>query len=172
MIKRMILQRLLQMIVVLFLLSFFTFFLMRLAPGDPVKELLQADENIVTIEEEEQLREELGFNQPLLVQYGHWLFSVLQFDFGQSYIFNESVITVMVNHLPVTVIVTIGSLMVMIMISVPLGILSALYQNRWIDHVSRIVALIGASIPTFWLALLFIQLFSVKLSLFPTMGGW
>lgn len=167
----MILQRFLQMIVVLLLLSFVTFLLMRLAPGDPVKELLRADEMTVTIEEEQQLREKLGFDQPLLVQYGHWFFNVLRFDFGQSYISNESVITEIINHLPATIIVTIGSLIVMIMISVPLGILSALHQNGWIDHLGRIVALIGASIPTFWLALLFIQFFSVKLSLFPTMGG-
>ncbi|HSH24828.1 MAG TPA: ABC transporter permease, partial [Massilibacterium sp.] len=118
MIKRMILQRFLQMIVVLLLLSFVTFLLMRLAPGDPVKELLRADEMTVTIEEEQQLREKLGFDQPLLVQYGHWFFNVLRFDFGQSYISNESVITEIINHLPATIIVTIGSLIVMIMISV------------------------------------------------------
>ncbi|MRX72407.1 ABC transporter permease subunit [Bacillus lacus] len=163
-------RRLSELFIFLIALSFISFVFMKLAPGDPVKLMLQVDDLAVTQEEMESLQTELGLDQPVYVQYANWLSRFFQLDFGNSYITKQPVIEELAARIPSTLALTFSSLVVMMLIAVPLGTLSALYKNRWIDHISRLFAIAGASIPSFWLGLIFIQLFSVKYGLFPSMG--
>ncbi|MBT2571519.1 ABC transporter permease [Planococcus sp. ISL-110] len=143
---------------------------MKLAPGDPVMKILNADEMMVTEADQTKLRSELGFDQPIYVQYGQWILGVFQLDLGKSYMTGKPVINEMAERMPITAQLTAGALLVMVSISVPLGIISARYPGKWPDQISRILALIGASIPSFWLGLMLIYFFSFKLQLLPTTG--
>ncbi|MDR6225702.1 nickel ABC transporter permease [Desmospora profundinema] len=167
---RIVKRRLVQLVGVLLFLSVFTFALMKLAPGDPVLAILQADKITVTEADEAKLRQELGFDQPLLIQYSQWLLGLFRLDFGQSYLSGEPVWDEMMSRLPVTLQLTGGGLAVMMLISVPLGVVAACYPGRWPDQLSRLLALIGASIPSFWFGLLLIYFFAYKLQLLPSMG--
>ncbi|MBD8497368.1 nickel ABC transporter permease [Paenibacillus arenosi] len=166
----MIKERLIQLGIVLFLLSLVTFTLMKLAPGDPVFIILKADEVAATTADEEALRKELGLHQPLFIQYTDWLARLVQLDFGTSLINGKPVWQNMIERFPVTLELAAGSLFVMLAISIPLGMLAAKYEGKWLDHVSSILALLGASIPAFWLGLMLIYGFSYRLGWLPTMG--
>ncbi|MFB5283707.1 nickel ABC transporter permease [Peribacillus sp. Hz7] len=163
-------KRLVQLVIVLFLLSIFTFSLMKLAPGDPVMAILNADEMMVTEADQVKLRSELGFDQPLYVQYGQWMLGLIKLDLGQSYMSGKPVWDEMMERLPITVQLTVGALLVMVSISVPLGIISARYPGKWPDYVGRILALIGASVPSFWFGLMLIYFFAFKLQILPSTG--
>jgi peptide/nickel transport system permease protein len=163
-------KRLIEFMLFLLLLSFISFIFIKLTPGDPVKQMLQVDEVSVTKEQIEALRDELKFNEPLYIQYWYWLKRLFVFDLGNSYITNQPVLSELLSKFPATLMLTFASLIVMILISVPLGTLSALYKNKWVDHISRLFALVGSSIPSFWLGLHFIELFAVKLGILPSMG--
>ncbi|MDA7027069.1 ABC transporter permease [Bacillus sp. CLL-7-23] len=164
-------KRLFELVLFLFLLSFISFIFMKAAPGDPVKQMLRVDDIAVTNDEIERFKEEIGFNKPVHLQYLDWLKQFFQFDFGHSYTTHKPVIDELSRTFPETLLLSMTSLIVMLLISVPIGTLSALYQDRWIDHIGRIFALIGASIPSFWLGLIFIDLFSVRLNWLPSMGS-
>lgn len=163
-------KKLVQLSIVVLLLSVFTFGLMKLAPGDPVMNILNADEMMVTDADKAKLRSELGFDLPLYSQYGRWMMGLLQLDLGKSYMSGKPVWNEMMERLPITLQLAAGAIFVMLVISIPLGIMSARYQNRWPDQVSRILALIGASIPSFWLGLMLIYFFAFKLQLLPSTG--
>lgn len=163
-------KRLFELVIFLFILSFISFVFMKAAPGDPVRYMLNIDDVSITDEQVEELRNELGFNEPIYVQYWNWLIRFFQFDLGESYMTKQPVMKELFNKVPDTLALTFSSMAVMMLIAVPIGTLAALYKNKWIDHLSRIFALIGASIPSFWLGLLFMQLFSVKLGILPAMG--
>jgi peptide/nickel transport system permease protein len=165
-----IVRKFLEVFIFMLFITFVSFLFIRLAPGDPVLTILNVDELSVSQEQVEMLREEMGFNKPLLVQYGYWLLNFVQLDFGQSYVTGQPVIEMILTGLPATVELTIGSMIVMLAVSIPLGSLSALYRDSWIDQISRILSIIGAAIPSFWLGLIFIDLISVRFSWLPTMG--
>ncbi|RAK22042.1 peptide/nickel transport system permease protein [Anoxybacillus vitaminiphilus] len=165
-----IVKRMMEFLLFFLLLSFVSFVFIKLAPGDPVKQMLRVDEVAVTKEQIESLREELKLNEPLYVQYWYWLKRFFQFDLGHSYMTKKPVFDELLSRFPATVMLTCTSLMVMVFISAPLGTLSALYKNKWIDHASRLFALVGSSIPSFWLGLILMDLFAVKLNLLPSMG--
>lgn len=158
----------------LLFITFISFLFIRLAPGDPVLTILNVDELSVSHEQVEALREEMGFNEPLLVQYGLWLLKFVRLDFGSSYITGQPVMDVILTGLPATLELAVGALIVMLVVSIPLGSLSALYRNSWIDHLSRILSILGAAVPSFWLGLIFIDVFGVRLNWLPIMGrdGW
>ncbi|WP_197483520.1 nickel ABC transporter permease [Paenibacillus elgii] len=162
--------RLLQLIFVLLLLSFVTFALMKLASGDPVLSILNSDELSVTKADEARVRKELGFDRPLYEQYGRWMLNLLRLDLGHSYIKGKPVREEIVQRLPTTVQLTAGGLAVMVLIAAPLGLLAARYPGRWPDQAGRILALIGASVPSFWMGLLLIYAFAFKLQWLPSMG--
>ncbi|SDW64071.1 nickel ABC transporter permease [Paenibacillus sp. PDC88] len=155
-------------------ITFISFLFIRLAPGDPVLTILNVDELSVSQEQVETVREEMGFNEPLLVQYGQWLLNFIQLDFGNSYITGQPVMDVILTGVPATLELAAGALIVMLIIAVPLGSLSALYRNSWIDHISRTLSILGAAVPSFWLGLILIEWFGVNLQWLPTMGrdGW
>jgi ABC-type dipeptide/oligopeptide/nickel transport system permease component len=163
-------SRLLQLVIMVLVLSFVTFLLMKITPGDPIRALLKVDDVVSTTDEEKKLMEEQGFDQPILVQYGQWLWGVAQFDLGTSILSKKPVLDMILDRLPATVALSIGGLVVLFLISLPLGIVGAVYEGRWPDYLSRWLAMIGASIPSFWLGLLLIYFFSLKLNLLPVMG--
>ncbi|MBD7969759.1 nickel ABC transporter permease [Paenibacillus gallinarum] len=171
---RILTRKFLEVLFFMLFITFISFLFIRLAPGDPVLTILNVDELSVSQEQVETLREEMGFNDPLLVQYGMWLLQFIQLDFGQSYTTGQPVMDVILRGLPATLELATGALLVMLFVSIPLGSLSALYKDSWIDQVSRTLSILGAAIPSFWLGLIFIDLFSVRLNWLPTMGrdGW
>ncbi|MEE4569959.1 nickel ABC transporter permease [Paenibacillus polymyxa] len=163
-------KKFLTLILFFLILSFVSFCLLKLVPGDPVRSILRVDDVAVSNQQIADMRSQLGLDQTLSVQYGKWLVQLLQLDFGQSYLTHRPVLTEFIEKLPYTLLLTGGSLFIMLLIALPLGTMSALYRNRWIDSASRVFALIGSSIPSFWLGLLFIEWFAVKLRILPSMG--
>ncbi|WP_318615718.1 nickel ABC transporter permease [Sporosarcina sp. YIM B06819] len=163
-------KRIFQLVIVVFILSIFTFGLIKLAPGDPVMSILNADEMMVTEADQAKLRSELGFDQPVYVQYGKWMYGLFKLDLGTSYMSGKPVWNEMMERLPITFQLTTGVLLVMVSISLPLGIISARFPRKWPDQISRLLALIGASIPSFWLGLMLIYLFALKLQILPSNG--
>jgi ABC-type dipeptide/oligopeptide/nickel transport system permease component len=169
-IGKLIASRLLQLFIMVFVLSFLTFLLVKITPGDPIRTILKVDDVAVTTEEEEKLKRVYGFDQPILQQYGDWLAKVARFDLGDSLISKKPVSELILERLPTTLALSIGGLVVLFLIAIPLGVLSALYEGRWPDYLSRWFALVGASLPSFWLGLLLMYVFSLKLQWLPTMG--
>lgn len=163
--------RLLQMLVVLIGISFITFALTYLAPGDPVRAMFAATGVMPTEDVMNQIREDMGLNQPLLVQYWHWLTSCLQGDFGTSYQSNAPVVTLLLDRLWPTIKLALLSLAIMLAFAVPLGILAAVYQNRPIDYIVRGMTFFGVSIPNFWVGLILILVFAVNLKAFPVISS-
>ncbi|MCG7407007.1 ABC transporter permease [Paenibacillus sp. ACRRX] len=163
--------RLLQLVLMLVVLSLVTFVLMKMAPGDPVLAILKADERPVTEANELTVRQALGLEKPLYQQYGNWLAQVARLDMGRSYTTNQDVWQLLTERLPATASLMLSSMLVLLVFAVPLGLLAAVYYGRSVDHASRIIALLGASIPSFWLGLLLIYLFAYRLSWLPMMGG-
>jgi ABC-type dipeptide/oligopeptide/nickel transport system permease component len=143
---------------------------MKLAPGDPVLTILNADEMVVTEEDQAKLRNELGFDQPIYVQYGKWMYNLVQLDLGKSYMTGKPVWDELMERLPITLELTMFAILIMGSITVPLGVFAARNVNRWPDQLSRFLALIGASIPSFWLGLILIYVFAFKLHVLPSSG--
>lgn len=163
--------RLLHLIIVLFFLSLSTFVLMKLAPGDPVLAVLRSSDGALTQADQEALRNSWGLNRPIYEQYGIWLFNVLKLEWGHSLTNNRDVLILLMERLPATVHLTLGSMAVLAALVFPLGVWAAKYRGKAPDVLSRFIALLGASIPSFWLALLLIYLFAYRLNWLPTMGS-
>jgi peptide/nickel transport system permease protein len=167
---RIVTRKFFEVLVFVLFITFVSFLFVRMAPGDPVLTILNVDELSVSQEQVEALREDMGFNKPLLVQYGLWLMNFIQLDFGLSYATGQPVLDMILMGLPATIELSVGALVVMLLVSIPLGSMSALYRNSWIDQISRVLSILGAAIPSFWLGLIFIDLFGARLNILPTMG--
>ena len=165
-----LLKRLLQIIIVLIGISFITFALTYLAPGDPVTAMYSATGTLPSEEVLEATREALGLNDPFLVQYFNWLVNCLHGDFGTSYTYSKPVLTLILSRLWPTLKLTLCSLVLMLAISIPLGILSATHQGGVIDYIVRCYTFIGVSMPNFWVGLLLMLLFCVKLGWLPVVS--
>lgn len=150
--------------------SFLAFIMSYLTPGDPAEIILRMDNIDPTPEAVAAMRDRIGLNDPILVQYGKWLLRVSRGDLGTSFRTGRLVKQELWQRIPATLELASAGLAVLLFISLPLGLCAALYKNTIIDHFSRFFALAGASLPSFWLGLIFIYLFSVKLSIFPVMG--
>lgn len=164
-------RRLLQIVIVLFGISFFTFGLTYLSPGDPAEIMLTECGNIPTPELLEQTRAELGLDKPFLVQYGNWLKWVLTGDMGKSYSMKVPVVEKLVSCFFPTLKLALASLLIMILFSIPLGILSAVYHNRWPDYLVRGLTFFGVSVPNFWIGLILLSIFGVQLRWVTVSGG-
>lgn len=162
-----LIQRLLLSIPTLILVSMVVFSLLAVLPGDPVAAILGMES---TPEAAAALRLKLGLDDPLLVQYGRWLWAVLHGDLGRSFIDNTPVAEALWQRLPVTIELAIGSFLVALVIAVPAGILSAARPRGWANAVGTLIALFGMSVPHFWLGMMFIILFAVKLGWLPASG--
>ena len=162
-----IVRRLLLTIPVLLLVTLIVFSLLHLLPGDPATVILGQE---ATQEAIDAMRLELGLNKPLVVQYFDWLGKILQGDFGRSLIDRTPVSKLILQRLPATLELTLGSFRVAVLIAFPAGILSAVRPGKWIDHFCTALALGGLSIPHFWLGMIFIVVFAVKLGWLPASG--
>lgn len=159
-------RRLLQSLVVLFGVSFVVFAILHLT-GDPALVLLPPD---ASAEDVRRFRDVMGFNDPFLVQYGRFLKGALQGDFGQSIRHGESAFGLVVERLPATFELAGAALLLALCLAIPAGIVSAVRRNSAVDYVATVVALFGQSLPTFWLGIMLILLFSVQLQLLPSSG--
>ncbi len=165
--KKYAIRRLISVIPVLWLASVLVFSLIHLVPGDPVMVILGSTANPA---QADAMRHRLGLDRPLLVQYGSWMGHLLGGDLGRSIISDEPVMDMILRRLPTTLTVAAAALFLSLSISIPAGILSALRHNTYTDYVFMGGVILAVSMPSFWLALLFILLFSVELKLLPMMG--
>ena len=165
---RFLIKRLASAFVVLVLVSLMSFAIIWLVPGDPTAAFLDTSS---TPEQVERLRRELGLDQPVIVQMLDWYGRILHGDLGHSILLNRSVTAAILERLPVTLSLAGIALVLALMIGVLAGIVAAVNHNRWPDQVVMTAALIGLSVPDFWLGIMLILLLAVKLGLFPT-GGY
>ena len=169
--KKQVGKRFLQILAVLFGISFFTFMLTYLSPGDPAEIMLTECVNLPTPELLEQTRHELGLDRPFLVQYASWLKGVLTGDMGQSYSFKMPVVDKLVSCFWPTLKMSLLALAIMVAVSIPLGILSAVCRNKWPDYLVRGITFIGVSVPSFWIGLILLSIFGVRLRWINVAGG-
>lgn len=170
--KKQILMRLGQMVLVLLGISFITFCLVMLAPGDPVRQMIAGNEDIVVSQLEiDALRHELGLDKPFIFQYLDWLGRVLQGNFGFSFMMRKPVADALLDALPATVILALASSVFMLVFSIPLGIYTAVKQNTWSDYLVRGLTFAGVSVPNFWMGLMLLWVFALKFNIFPIIGG-
>ena len=168
--KKYVLQRIVQLIPILIGITFLSFAMMRIAGSDAIYELY-GDKGAVSQEIIDAKRAELGLDQPFLTQYLAWLGGFLTGDMGISYISGRDVFQTFISKLPATLLLTTLSIAVTVLISIPLGVLAALRHDRWIDYLLRIFSFIGNSLPNFFVALLLMQLFAIRFSLFPVIAN-
>jgi peptide/nickel transport system permease protein len=161
-----LLRRLLQSLVVLFGVSFVVFAILHLT-GDPALVLLPPD---ASPEDVRRFREVMGFNDPFFVQYGRFLTGALQGDFGQSVRHGEPAFGLVVERMPATFELAGAALALALCLAIPAGIVSAVRRNTALDYLATVVALFGQSLPTFWLGIMLILLFSVQFHLLPSSG--
>lgn len=167
---RYILRRLLLLIPLLLAASAIIFLLLRLGTGDPALDYLRLSNLPPTEEMVASTRELLGLNQPLAMQYLHWLWRALHPDFGLSYATQRPVLDDLLHFLPATLLLTGAALALILVTSLPLGIWAARHRDRLPDYIVRLIAFLGVSMPNFWLAFLLVMLFSVHLQWLPAMG--
>jgi len=165
---RFVLRRLAASVPVLALVSLMSFAIIWLVPGDASAIILDAS---ATPEAIERVRRELGLDKPVLVQMAQWYGRILQGDLGQSILLNRSVAAAIVERLPVTLALTGMGLVFAVLLGLVAGVLAAVRHNRWTDQSIMILALLGLSLPEFWLGLILIYGFAVKLGWFPS-GGY
>lgn len=159
-------RRILQIIPVLFIISFIVFTLVFVA-GDPVSLMLPDD---APPEAREELMETMGLNEPFIVQYITYVGNMLQGDFGDSYRFNQPALDIVLDRLPATMELAIFAIVIATVVAIPLGIWSATKQNTGLDLIATGAAVIGKAMPNFWLGIMLILLFSVTLGMFPVSG--
>jgi peptide/nickel transport system permease protein len=162
-----ILRRLVQAIPVLFLISAIVFTVTYLIPGDPAAVVLGQGASEAALE---AMRDRLNLNDPLPVRYVTWLGQVLQGDLGNSILSRQAVTTLIGRALPITLYLSALSMLIAVIVSVPLGTIAALKRNTWIDVVATTWAFIGVSIPGFWLAMMLVYIFGVRLQWVPLQG--
>ena len=159
--------KLLQLAVVLFIVSFVTFFLMSLAPGNPASVMYEAAGIVQTEEMVELVNEQLGVDKPFFERFGIWLSQCLKGDLGTSFSQHEEVSKLILRNLQPTIILAISILVVTLVVSIPLGIISAVKKNKFTDYLIRYTSFIGISSPNFLVALILTFIFSYKLKIFP-----
>ena len=161
-----------QIALVLLGISFITFALVMLAPGDVVRQMIAGNEDVMISQAEiDALRAELGLDKPFIFQYLDWLGRALQGNLGFSYMVKKPVIEELLERLPATIYLSLASLLFMIVVSIPLGIYSAVKRGSVFDYVVKGLTFLGVSIPGFWLGLMLLWILGLKLDLFPIVGG-
>lgn len=166
--RKFIFRRTLQLIPLLIGISLISFFVMHLAPGDPTA--MFVDPNI-NPQELSHVRANWGLDKPVYVQYVFWLKNAVLLDFGRSYTTNQPVIGEIAERLPKTLMLMIPAFILMLLITIPIGVISAVRKNSWFDNLFTIFSFAGMAIPTFWLALMLMLIFAVKLDWVPAVGN-
>ena len=167
---RFVIHRLLALIPLVIGVSILVFLMLQLVPGDPVMMML-GEFSMATAKDVEALRQQLGFNDPLYIQYWNYFKSLITGDLGTSMRTKKPVIDLILARLPSTFELTFFGLIFALIFGTLLGIIAALKHNTFIDYFTVVIALLGVSIPGFWLALLFIFLFSIRLEWLPITGS-
>lgn len=162
-----VMKRIVTMIPVLFFLSILVFSLIHLIPGDPTETILGQDATPVA---REALRAQMGLNQSLPLQYLHWVGRLFHGNLGNSLLDHESVSTLIAQRLPVTVELAIGTVIVAFIIAFPLAILAVVYRGKWADYTALFASTVGLAVPSFWIGILFLLFFTVKIHLFSSSG--
>lgn len=163
-------ERIAQLVLVVFLVSSLTFWLLRLAPGDPAYLLLTAHNIPVSDEALADLREELGLTDSLGSQYMNWLQDAFTLQWGTSYVSKEPVASELLSRIPATLELAGAGLLVMVLVTFIMGGATALYSSGWLNRIGRGAALLGSSVPSFWLGFLLIYVCSVQFGWLPSMG--
>lgn len=170
--KKKLLYKIGQILLVLLGISFLTFALTMFSPGDPVKQMITGGEDLfITEAEVEALRHELGLDKPFIFQYLAWLGKAVSGDFGYSFMAKLPVTTILWERLPATCFLSLASLGFMLVVSVPLGVLAAVKRNGFFDAAVRFLTFFGISIPGFWLGLMLLWLFGLHLGWLPIVGS-
>lgn len=169
--KNYALKRLLQLIPILLAITFLSYGMMRIAGSDVVEQKMENTSGTVSQEMIDNARAELGLDKPFVVQYFTWLGNLLRGDMGTSYVSNKPVFSTFVSKLPATLLLTAVSILLTVLISIPLGIWSAVKQNTATDYVIRTASFIGNSLPNFFVSLLLMYLFAIRLGWFPVISG-
>ena len=164
-------RRLLQLIPILLAITFLSYGMMRIAGSDVVEQKMENTGETVSQELIDAAREELGLDKPFVVQYFTWLGNLLRGDMGTSYVSNKPVFSTFVSKLPATLLLTVVSILLTVVISIPLGIWAAVKQNKATDYVIRTASFIGNSLPNFFVSLLLMYLFAIRLNWFPVISS-
>lgn len=163
-------KRLLQLIPILLAITFLSYGMMRIAGSDVVEQKMENTSGTVSQEMIDAAKEELGLDKPFVVQYFTWLGNLLRGDMGKSYVSGKSVFQTFISKLPATLLLTLVSILLTVVISIPLGIWSAVKQNKATDYVIRTASFIGNSLPNFFVSLLLMYLFAIRLDWFPVIS--
>ena len=169
--KRKLGIRIAHILLVLLGVSFLSFLLMHISPGDPVRAMYAVSGSIPSEEILEQTREELGLNDPFFVQYGRWVSNCLRGDFGTSYSKGEAVSVLLSERVLPTIQLALLSLVIMVVLAVPIGVCSALRQNTILDYILRGTTFISISMPNFWVGLLLLYVVAMKLGWLPVVSN-
>ena len=170
---RKILSQIVQFLIVIIGITLLTFSIMYLSPKNPAELWLAGSDGNVGIISEEAIEKQekiMGLDNPFIVQYGNWLLNVAKGDLGTSFITKSPVSQEIKEHMAPTVEMTAVSLAVTVIIAIPLGILCAVYKDRWIDNIFRIFSFIGISVPSFVISLVFLWMFCIKLRIMPVIA--
>lgn len=157
--KKYLIKRSIQMVIVLIGISIISFLIMHLAPGDPVDILAERN---ATPEQKENIREIYGLNKPLPTQYFMWVGKLLKGDFGTSFVSGRPVLEMILERLPATIILNFWAMIIIYLVAIPVGMISALKQYSWFDHVVTTLAFFGKALPQFWFALMLIYFIGLR----------
>ena len=166
-----VIKRLLQIVPILLVITFLSFAMMRLAGSDAVLQKMENTGMALSQEVMERARMELGLDKPFLTQYAVWLGRLFHGDMGTSYISGQKVLPVFLSKFPATLLLTAVSIMLTVVVSIPLGVLAAVRQNRFTDYLIRLCSFLGNSMPNFFVALLLMYFFAIRLRLFPVIAS-
>ena len=165
-----VLKRIIQLIPILFAITFLSYGMMRIAGSDVVTQKMENTGTVVSDEVLNAEREQLGLDKPFLTQYAVWLGKLLRGDMGNSYVSGKPVFATFISKLPATLLLTAVSIVMTIIISVPLGVLAAVKQNRVTDYVIRFFSFIGNSLPNFFVSLILMYVLAIRLRWFPVIA--
>jgi len=163
-----VIRRLVQSLLILLGVSFITFFLLFVLPADPVRQIAGRSATAATVE---SIRQQLGLDQPFIVQYGRYLAGLVQGDFGRSYLQKTDVAVLIWSRLPATLLLMLGAIVCELVLGLTMGIVAALTRGRWIDQGLMMLSFVTVSAPQFVVSLLLLYIFAVKLGWFP-IGGY
>ena len=168
--RKYVIKRILQLIPILFAITFLSYGMMRIAGSDVVTQKMENTGGVVSEETLDAAREQLGLDKPFLTQYFVWLGKLLRGNMGNSYVSGFPVFDTFVSKLPATLLLTVTSILLTIVISIPLGILSAVKQNTVVDYLIRLCSFIGNSLPNFFVSLLLMYFLAIRLRIFPVIA--
>ncbi len=173
--QKYVIKRLLQLVPILLGITLLSFLLMNTGTADAIDVMENAAGGVMAEAEKARLRAELGLDKPLVQQYILWLGNLLRGDMGKSFVSGQPVFATFLSKLPATIYLTVTSILLTVCLSIPLGVFSAVHQNSWIDYLIRFLSFLGNSLPNFFVSLLLIYFFALKLHFLPVMGnagGW